>query len=154
MNYHNIKIEKASYEDLPQILALQYLTYAIYALPDFVIQPLKQTLAELQEEYRLGLVLKAVDENVQIIGSIRSRKEGDHTYFGKLMVHPYYENRGIGKALVKAAEDMAGDNIFELITDAYNPKLIGLYQKLAYTVIREELINEHLTIAVLRKEIK
>ncbi|MCL2475242.1 MAG: GNAT family N-acetyltransferase [Chloroflexi bacterium] len=154
MNCRGFKIEKALYEDLPQILALQYLTYRIYATLDFVIQPLKQTLAELQEEYALGMVLKAVNEDGQIIGSIRSRLQGDHTYLGKLMVHPDYENRGLGKALVKTAENMTGNKVYELFTDAYNPKLIGLYQKLGYRIIKEEVVNQYLTIAVLRKEIK
>jgi hypothetical protein len=48
-----VEIIKAIYEDLPEILNLQKLTYLNEAklLNDYSIQPLKQTLDELNDEF-------------------------------------------------------------------------------------------------------
>ena len=69
-------IVKADYKDLQEILQLQYLAYqseaALFGSKD--IPPLKQTLEEVIAEYREGVILKMVDENGVIIGSVRAKQ--------------------------------------------------------------------------------
>ena len=69
-----LKISKADIEDLQEILNLQYLAYqseaALFGSRD--IPPLKQTLDEVIEEYHKGIILKLVDTDNLIIGSIRA----------------------------------------------------------------------------------
>ena len=67
-------IQKAQKEDLEEILKLQYLAYQSEAnlFNDMDIPPLKQTLEEVFEEFEKGTVLKAVDEEGVIIGSVRA----------------------------------------------------------------------------------
>jgi hypothetical protein len=70
-----MKIEKANFEDLPKILDLQKLTYLIEAklLNNYSIQPLTQTLEELENEFNKYTILKLIDKiNNEIIGSIRA----------------------------------------------------------------------------------
>ena len=64
-------ISRATKEDLPAILALQYLAYQSEAilLQNFSIPPLKQTLADLEAEFERGVVLKA-EEGGMIAGSV------------------------------------------------------------------------------------
>jgi len=66
-------IEKISREDLPMILQLQHLAFAGEAeeFNDFEIGPLKQTVNDLDEEFRVRVFLKAIDEDGSIIGSTR-----------------------------------------------------------------------------------
>ena len=65
-------ISKANMDDLQEILNLQYLAYqseaALFGNKD--IPPLKQTLDEVIEEYHKGIILKMVDTDNLIIGSI------------------------------------------------------------------------------------
>lgn len=79
------------------ILDLQYLAYQseakLFNNPN--IQPLRQTLAEVENEYQKGIVLKAVDEKNVIIGSVRAYYDKGTVYIGKLMVHPEKQGQGI-----------------------------------------------------------
>lgn len=58
-------IKRAEYNDLQEILALQYLAYQseaeLFGSKD--IPPLKQTLDEVIEEFNNGIILKLTDEN-------------------------------------------------------------------------------------------
>ena len=67
-----MRIIQASENDLLEILALQYLAFQSEAVilnnPD--IPPLKQTLAELQDEFAKQIFLKAIDDNGSIVGSV------------------------------------------------------------------------------------
>ena len=83
-------IKKAERVDLQEILQLQYLAYqseaALFGSRD--IPPLKQTLDEVIEEFNSGVILKMVDENGVIIGSVRAKEIDGTVYIGKLIVHP------------------------------------------------------------------
>ena len=84
-------VVKAEYNDLQNILELQYLSYqseaALFGSKD--IPPLKQTLDEVIDEFNNGIILKMVIDD-EIIGSVRAKKQNGTVYIGKLMVHPDY----------------------------------------------------------------
>ena len=65
-------VVRAGKEDLKEILDLQYLAYqseaALFGNKD--IPPLKETLPELEEEFKNGIVLKMVSEDGRIIGDL------------------------------------------------------------------------------------
>ena len=69
-------VSKAAYSDLQEILDLQYLAYqseaALFGTQD--IPPLKQTLAEVADEFKSGIILKMVMDG-KIIGSVRQQKK-------------------------------------------------------------------------------
>ena len=70
-----MEIIKAKFEDLPKILILQKLAYLSEAKihNNYSIQPLLQTLEELETEFEKSIILKLVeDEKSEIIGSIRA----------------------------------------------------------------------------------
>jgi hypothetical protein len=82
-----MEIEKATFEDLSKILDLQKLAYLSEAKlhNNYFIQPLTQTLEELENEVNKYIILKLVDkENNEIIGSIRAYEENERVYIGKL----------------------------------------------------------------------
>jgi len=68
------------------LLQLQYLAYqseaALFGSRD--IPPMKQTLDEVIEEFNSGVILKMVDENGVIIGSVRAKEIDGTVYIGKL----------------------------------------------------------------------
>jgi ribosomal protein S18 acetylase RimI-like enzyme len=146
------KILKASEEDAPEILRLQYAAYQSEALlyNDFSIQPLTQTLAQLEEEFRIGVVLKAVDGG-EIIGSVRAHESQNTAYIGKLIVAPQYRNQGIGKRLLRAIELEFPMRRYELYTGDKSDKNIALYQNLGYKIFKNQVINPQLAIVYMEK---
>ncbi len=143
----------ATVEDLPQILQLQYLAYQSEAeiLKNFDIPPLKQTLEEVRQEYNRGIILKAVNENFEIIGSVRGYVENDVLYIGKLMVNPKYQGRGIGTELLSKIEELSAWVRCELFTSSESKQNIRLYEKNGYTIFKSVEVEPGLMFVYLEK---
>lgn len=145
-------ITNATAEDLPAILQLQYQAYQSEAvlLQNFSIPPLRQTIAQLQEEFDCGIVLRAV-ESCAIIGSVRARTEGDSLLIGKLIVDPAFQGRGIGTQLLLAIERACPSARYELFTSNKSEKNIRLYERAGYRRFDEITIGADLTLIYLEK---
>ncbi|MBD5097650.1 MAG: GNAT family N-acetyltransferase [Lachnospiraceae bacterium] len=148
-----MNIKKAEKNDLQKILDLQYLAYQSEAklFNDPNIPPLRQTLAEVESEYQKGIVLKAVDENNTIIGSVRAYHDNDTVYIGKLMVHPEKQGQGIGTQLLVAIENEYPQQRYELFTSSKSKKNIELYEKLGYKIFSEKQVTDELKFVYLEK---
>jgi ribosomal protein S18 acetylase RimI-like enzyme len=149
----DIIIKLAAVEDAAEILALQKLAYlseaAIYN--DYTIQPLKQTLEEIREDFKQYIFLKAVQNGV-IIGSVKGQLEQQSCYIGRLMVHPDFQNRGIGTRLMQAIEAQFPQvKEYTLGTGHRSERNIRLYQKLGYKICSSEPVSDILTIVHLEK---
>jgi len=148
-----ITITKATKEELQEILRLQYLAYqseaALFGTTD--IPPLRQTIEEVIEEYNKGLILKALDENGKIIGSVRAYAEKGTAYIGKLMVHPQMQKKGIGSMLLSAIENEFPNHRFELFTSTRSIGNIRLYEKHGYKIFREEESSPELRFVFMQK---
>ena len=136
----DMEIKKAELSDLPEILELQKLCYQENArrYNDFKMQPLTQTMKELEDEFSRGVVLKAVEEAV-IVGSVRAYEAGGACHIGKLIVHPACRDKGIGTSLMTEIE-MSFPKVskYELFTGHKDEKNIYLYGKLGYkTVVKD-----------------
>lgn len=146
-------IEKAQKEDLAEILKLQYLAYQSEAklFGDMDIPPLKQTIEEVYNEFEKGIILKAIDENGVIIGSVRAYQDGGTVYIGKLMVHPERQKKGIGTKLLLEIETEYPDQRYELFTSTKSISNIRLYEKLGYKIFKEEAVSPELQFVYLQK---
>ena len=148
-----LDIMLARTEDAEAILALQRLAYQSEAVlyNDFSIPPLRQTLDELRAEITTQIVLKAVDEG-QIVGSVRAVLKDDTCLIGRLMVHPDYQGRGIGKSLMHEIESRCADSArFELFTGDKSQGNIRLYEKLGYVMFRAQVLNDQVRLVYLEK---
>lgn len=148
-----MKIENAELADLPSILELQKLCYLENAerYNDFTIPPLVQTIDELQDDYNKYLILKAED-NGKIIGSIRAHEKNDICYIQRVIVHPDYQNRGIGKKMMMEIEKRFPKSIkYELFTGYKDEKNIYFYSKLGYKIFKEETHSEKIKFVFFEK---
>ncbi len=140
----SVIIERATVDDVEAILALQKKAYqseaAIYN--NFRIQPLLESLSEIEDEFMDHVFLKAVNgEN--IIGSVRAFMEEDTCMIGKLFVHPDFQNLGIGTQLMQEIERIHdGAGRFELFTGFKSERNIYLYKKLGYKVFKTEKVSD------------
>jgi ribosomal protein S18 acetylase RimI-like enzyme len=101
-----MRIECAAQEDLMALLNLQKLAYQSEAklCNDYTIPPLTQTYESISKDFSNMDMLKAVDENGNIIGSVRASEKEGVCHIGRLFVHPDYQNRGIGRLLMQEIE--------------------------------------------------
>ena len=147
------KIIRAEFEDLPEILELQYLAYqseaALFGSKD--IPPLKETLEEVQEEYKKGTVLKLVTDEEEIIGSVRAYEKDGTAYIGKLMVHPDHRCKGYGSMLLKEIEKYFPGKRYELFTSTRSVDNIRLYEKNGYRIFDRKEIDAELVFVYMEK---
>jgi GNAT superfamily N-acetyltransferase len=144
---------QATEADLPEILRLQKLAFQEEAehVGDLNIKPMAQTLDDLKRELVSGIILKKV-ENGKIVGSVRARVEGGTCLIGRLVVHPAYWGKGIGKALMEAIERSCPQvHRYELFTRADHPRNRPFYQALGYVPVRTERISKALSFVYLEK---
>ena len=146
-------VVRAEERDLQKILDLQYLAYQSEArlFDNQDIPPLKQTLTDVGDEYQKGIILKALDEDKTIIGSVRAFCDNGTVYIGKLMVHPSKQGQGIGTKLLLEMEKQYLNQRYELFTSTRSEKNITLYQKLGYKIFDEEQITEELRFVYMEK---
>ncbi|RJR38429.1 MAG: GNAT family N-acetyltransferase [Deltaproteobacteria bacterium] len=146
-------ISRTKPEDAREILELQKLAYqseaAIYQ--DYTIPPLTQTLPEIEAEMQNQVFLKAMADG-HIVGSVRAYQQQETCYIGRLIVHPAYQNRGLGRELMGEIEkSFPQARRFELFTGHRSERNLYLYEKLGYQRISRETVSEKLTLIFLEK---
>ncbi|MCX7746647.1 MAG: GNAT family N-acetyltransferase [Clostridia bacterium] len=148
-----MKIEEAAICDAEEILALQKLSFFEEAkiYNDFTITPLLQTVEEIKTEFLSQLFFKCSLDDI-IVGSVRAFSKDSTCFIGRLMVHPLYQNRGIGSRLMKEIENhFKFVDRFELFTGFKSDKNIYLYQKLGYRIFKTEEVNDKLKLVYMEK---
>lgn len=155
MGTGRIEIARASIADAEEILALQRLAYGSEAelYNDFKLPPLTQTLAELRADFERQVFLKATDYR-RIVGSVRAFSKGGSTFIGRLIVHPEYQNRGIGTALMwKVEGEFGASRRFELFTGERSERNVRLYRRLGYEVFKKEQVSDSVTLVYMGKTV-
>ena len=147
------RIEKANLEDLDEILRLQYLAYqseaALFGSND--IPPLKQKLDEVTEEYAQGRILKMIDEDGTIIGSVRAKESDGTVYSGKLMVQPDLRRKGYGRRNLPEIERNFPGKRYELFTSTRSKDNIRLYQDNGYREFDQRIVKDDLIFVYMEK---
>ena len=146
-------IERATTIDAKEILDLQKLAYLSEAeiYNDFTIQPLHQSLGEITLEIESQCVLKYV-VNGKIVGSVRAYMAEGTCFINKLIVHPEFQNQGIGTKLLKEIKNNFNHaKRFELFTGYKSRKNLHVYRECGFEIFKREKINEVLTLVYMEK---
>jgi predicted N-acetyltransferase YhbS len=146
-------IGPASEKDAAEILALQKLAYRSEAeiYGDYTIPPLTQTLEEMRADLETQLVLKASIED-RIIGSVRANMRRGTCFVGRLIVHPDFQNRGIGTQLMDELErTLSQATRFELFTGSRSERNIAFHRKLGYNPFKREELTDRVTLVFMEK---
>lgn len=149
------KIIEAKVGDAAKILSIQKLAYRSEAelYGDFNIEPLKQTVGDVEKAFEDYLILIYIEDG-ELVGSVRAYQKDETCYIGKLMVHPDFQNKGIGKALMNEIERQFNVVRFELFTGSKSEKNISFYEKLGYAGYKtEKLLDREETIFVFMEKL-
>lgn len=140
-------IMKATVSDASEIHSLQRLAYISEAelYNNYEIEPLMQPVAEVEKVFEHHLVLKYLYHG-KIVGSVRAYESEKTCYIGRLMVHPDFQNRGIGKKLMKEVELMFANCRYELFTGSKSTKNISFYEKLGYKGFKTQKLDREETV--------
>jgi GNAT superfamily N-acetyltransferase len=146
-------VERADVRDAAEILALQKLAYqseaAIY--DDYTIPPLTQTLEEIKSDFEKQVFLKA-SVHGRIAGSVRAHAREGTCFVGRLIVHPDFQNRGIGSRLMNEIEAMFNNaERFELFTGSRSEKNLYFYKKQGYEIFRSEELTDKVSLVFMEK---
>jgi ribosomal protein S18 acetylase RimI-like enzyme len=106
----------------------------------------------LEKEFSQSMILKIENDQNEIIGSVRFYEKDNRIFVGKLMVHPNYQNKGIGTKLLKSIETYFANQTFELFTSSKSEKNISLYKKIGYKEFKRETISAELEFVFMEKE--
>jgi phosphoribosylanthranilate isomerase/GNAT superfamily N-acetyltransferase len=151
--YGMVQIESAQRGDAEEILALQKLAYRSEAeqYQDFSIPPLTQTREQIESEFGSLRFLRATADG-HLIGSVRAELRDGTCHLGRLIVHPDWQNRGVGGRLLREAETLFPEaDRFELFTGERSERNLHLYQKAGYREFKRQALNERITLVYLVK---
>ncbi len=147
-------VQQANVDDAEEILALQKLCYLSEAeiYSDYTIPPLVDTLDMVKCDFEKYFFLKVTKEG-KIIASVRGKiSSPGNCYIGRLIVHPDFQNQGIGTKLMSEIEKIFHKcHRWELMTGHLSNKNIKLYKKCGYEIFKTEKLTSHLTLVFMEK---
>lgn len=138
-------IERATECDLQAILDLQKAAFMEVAkqMNNFNIPPLLQDIQSVRNDFDTCVILKFISHEDQIVGSIRGNIYGENfCHIGKLFVHPNFQNKGIGTALMYEIEKyFPSCQKFTLFTGNETPNTVHLYTNVGYHIVYKKVID-------------
>ncbi len=144
----------AEKEDAPEILALQKVAYQSEAeiYGDHSLPALQQTLNQLQQDFERMLFLKAV-VNGKIVGAVRGYQADGTAYLSRVIVHPYFRRRGIGRRLLDEIEEaFARVTRFEAFTGHQSKRNLFQLTRRGYQPFKTEVFTSAITWVYLQKQ--
>jgi ribosomal protein S18 acetylase RimI-like enzyme len=151
----NEKISVASVPDIPQLLKLINSAYRGEDAKkgwtheaELIDGDIRTDETSLKQVIRTpGAVILKYEQERKIVGCVYLQKKGDRLYLGMLSVSPEIQAQGIGKKLLKAADEHAKKNncsVIEMTVISVRHELIAWYERNGYhkTSKREPFPND------------
>jgi len=134
-----------------QVLAVQRPSYRIEStLIEYPnLPPLFETVADLQKSHEtfVGYWLAG-----QLAGVLSYEQIDEGIHIDRLVVHPDYFRRGVGRALLQWLETAVPSPHITVSTAAKNQPAIQLYQAQGYTIVQSNTLPDGLELVLLHKE--
>ncbi|WP_409293470.1 GNAT family N-acetyltransferase [Peribacillus sp. SCS-37] len=145
-----LPLEHRDKETAQQILEVQRPAYEVEAnlIGFWDIPPLKDNVETIMNtnEVFLGHM-----EGTSLAGFISFKESREEVDIHRLVVHPRFFKRGIGKRLLTALIKRAGGRVIKVSTGAENMPALALYKNQGFTVAHVREVVPGLTLAFLEK---
>ena len=136
-----LNIRPATEQDFPAILDVQRLAFGEYAGIYKASGWTTETLDNLKRDAQEKRVL-AAEWDGSVVGSVRFWTVGGVCVIRLLSVHPAYQGKGIGKALMQEVEKLVGDaHKLYVCTMLRTSRNVSLFLNLGYRP--ESLMPDH-----------
>jgi len=133
--------------DISEILSLQKEAFYEEAVKhnDLLMQPMVQTLKEIEEEFNTNTIFFKKEIDNQIVGSVRAYVENKICFIGKLVVAKEYQKRGVAIFLMNELEEYFCNQCtkFKLFTGEKSTNAINLYKKLGFSIINIQKVGSY-----------
>jgi GNAT superfamily N-acetyltransferase len=124
-------LHRASAVDAPELLVLQRCCWVDEAIANDTLDvaALHETLEEVRA-WADAWMTWCVRVNGRLVGAVRARQEGSSWEVGRLMVAPDLAGRGLGRWLLRLAEDEAPVDVacIVLFTGVRSARNIAIYE--------------------------
>ena len=128
-------IRRALDGDAGELLTVQRAAFVAEAqrYGDPFLPPLREDLDAVRAAVAEQVVLVAV-LGTRLVGSVRVRVEGGTGHVGRLAVAPDQQRRGVGSALLRAAEDAVAQRVSQLrlFTGGDSAENVARYERAGY----------------------
>ena len=146
-------VDRANPEDAEEILLVQKLAFQRIAtrLRKPELPPLTESLDELLADFGSCIIAQARWAE-QLIGSVRGYAIDDVCEIRRMSVHPQFNGKGIGAALLVDIEKrFPSADRFELYTSTENVEAIRLYERHGYAITHTQETQASGTLVFLAK---
>lgn len=153
MPENQLTIHPAEVADASDIHAIKLLAFAEEGRlsGSMELPPLQEDQASVEHDVRSHTVLVARVDG-QTVGSARGEVSGTTCEIRAVCVHPSYQGRGVGTALMRAIEQAHPDaEQFELTTNTLVPGNVEFYERHGYTVVDRSTYRDSIVLAHLVK---
>lgn len=126
-----MRIRFATIRDLPEMVPVINAAFAFEAFFDGLRTDQKKLEAMLDK----GQFLITENEGGHLLAAVYVEKRGERGYFGMLAVDPPMQGKGLGGALIDAAENyfrLQGCTCADICVLSLRQELLPLYRKLGY----------------------
>lgn len=126
-----MRIRIAMTQDVAQIIPVVNAAFAI----ETFLEGTRTDEKGMAEMMRKGQFLVTENEDGEVVASVYVEKRGEHGYIGMLAVDPLHQGKGLGRAMIEAAENhcrIQGCTYADVSVLSLRPELLPLYRKLGY----------------------
>ncbi len=138
--------------DSDAVVSVQWAAFAEEArlYGDATLPPQVETAADVVADLAGSVGVVALVDG-RLVGSVRIRVDGRTLHIGRMAVVPDLQGRGIGAALLAAAEAVAPADEALLFTGHLSARNLRLYERAGYAEQRRARVDDQVELVFLRK---
>jgi len=131
MTEHQIHFREATAADRPRLVALINAAFSI----ETFLEGTRTDEERLTAMMAKGAILVAEESDGRLLGSVYTERRGARGYMGQLAVDPARQCEGLGRKLMKAAEDRfreQGCEAIDITVLSLRPELPPIYRRFGF----------------------
>ncbi len=153
-----VQLVAAEKKDLTKVLSMQVEAFAglLAKYRDYKTSPANERYADILRRFNQDgatyYFITAGEKKVGVIRVVAPQGEEGKKRISPLFILPAYRNKGYAQAAIKAAEQLYGENHWQLSTILQEDANCYLYEKAGYQQTGTKVINDKMTLVFYEKD--